>query len=179
MAVWCGRRPFGWWATARMRRTVFRKRFWKPSKSLAGSRLLIGRRCCGIWQPSGPSICCECVVGIAVAWMFPPGRMVLSAVRPARTQEAEASELAERLRAALPYLSEDQAAVFCLSCLENLSYQEIGERLGMTANAVGVLLHRGRQRLRKLWDRPISKEATETEGSRRGRSGRQSRRRSA
>ncbi len=65
-------------------------------------------------------------------------------------QVAEASELAERLRAALPHLSQDQAAVFCLSCLENLSYQEIGERLGMTANAVGVVLHRARHRLRQL-----------------------------
>jgi RNA polymerase sigma-70 factor, ECF subfamily len=65
-------------------------------------------------------------------------------------QEAEASELAERLRTALPHLSEDQAAVFCLSCLENLSYREIGERLGVTANAVGVLLHRARQRLKEL-----------------------------
>jgi RNA polymerase sigma-70 factor (ECF subfamily) len=65
-------------------------------------------------------------------------------------QEAEAGELAEQLRAALPHLSRDQAAVFCLSCLENLSYQEIGERLGMTANAVGVVLHRARHRLREL-----------------------------
>ena len=66
------------------------------------------------------------------------------------TQEAEANELADRLRAALPHLSQDQAAVFCLSCLENLSYQEIGERLGMTANAVGVVLHRARHRLKEL-----------------------------
>ena len=65
-------------------------------------------------------------------------------------QEAEASELAERLRAALPHLSQDQAAVFCLSCLENLSYHEIGERLGMTVNAVGVLLHRARHRLKEI-----------------------------
>jgi RNA polymerase sigma-70 factor, ECF subfamily len=65
-------------------------------------------------------------------------------------QDAEASELAERLRAALPNLSQDQAAVFCLSCLENLSYREIGERLGVTTNAVGVLLHRARQRLKEL-----------------------------
>jgi RNA polymerase sigma-70 factor, ECF subfamily len=65
-------------------------------------------------------------------------------------QEAEAGELAERLRAALPRLSQEQAAVFCLSCMENLSYQEIGERLGVTANGVGVLLHRARQRLKEL-----------------------------
>jgi RNA polymerase sigma-70 factor, ECF subfamily len=65
-------------------------------------------------------------------------------------QEAEASELAERLRVALANLSQDQASVFCLSCLDKLSYQEIGERLDMTANSVGVLLHRARQRLREL-----------------------------
>jgi RNA polymerase sigma-70 factor, ECF subfamily len=65
-------------------------------------------------------------------------------------QEAEASELAERLRAALPHLSQEQASVFCLSCLEDLSYSDIGERLGMTANAVGVLLHRARHRLREI-----------------------------
>jgi RNA polymerase sigma-70 factor, ECF subfamily len=65
-------------------------------------------------------------------------------------QEAEAGELSERLRAALPNLSQDQATVFCLSCIDDLSYQEIGERLGVTANAVGVLLHRARQRLKGL-----------------------------
>jgi RNA polymerase sigma-70 factor, ECF subfamily len=75
------------------------------------------------------------------------------------TQGAEASELADRLRAALPHLSQDQAAVFCLSSLENLSYQEIGERLGMTANAVGVVLHRARHRLRGLLS------SVDTEGS--------------
>ena len=77
-------------------------------------------------------------------------------------QEAEASELAERLRAALPKLSQDQASVFCLSCLENLSYREIGERLGVTANAVGVLLHRARQRLKQLLA-PVDAEAVNEE----------------
>ena len=65
-------------------------------------------------------------------------------------QEAEADELAERLRAALAQLPADQAEVFCLSCLDKLSYREIGERLRLTTNAVGVLLHRARQRLREL-----------------------------
>ena len=65
-------------------------------------------------------------------------------------EEAEASELAERLRVALAELPADQAAVFCLSCLDKLSYREIGERLRLTTNAVGVLLHRARQQLREL-----------------------------
>jgi RNA polymerase sigma-70 factor, ECF subfamily len=65
-------------------------------------------------------------------------------------QQAEATELAERLRRALPRLSTDQATVFCLSCLENLSYQGISDRLGITVNSVGVLLHRARHRLREI-----------------------------
>jgi RNA polymerase sigma-70 factor (ECF subfamily) len=65
-------------------------------------------------------------------------------------EEAEARELAERLRVALAELPGDQATVFCLSCLDKLSYREVGERLGLTVNAVGVLLHRARGRLREL-----------------------------
>ena len=150
MADWCGRRPFDWSAMARMRRIVFRRRFWKPSRSRAGSRCAIGPRCCGIWRRFGRSTCCESAADIAAGWMQRPVRMRAVSREANPVQEAEASELAERLRAALPHLSQDQAAVFCLSCLENLSYQEIGERLGMTANAVGVMLHRARHRLREL-----------------------------
>jgi RNA polymerase sigma-70 factor, ECF subfamily len=76
-------------------------------------------------------------------------------------QEAEAGELADRLRAALGKLPPDQAAVFCLSCLDELSYREIGERLGMTTNAVGVLLHRARGRLRELLAPVDAKSASE------------------
>jgi RNA polymerase sigma-70 factor, ECF subfamily len=66
------------------------------------------------------------------------------------SQEAEADELAGRLRVALAQLPEDQAEVFCLACLDKLSHSEVGERKGMTAGAVGVLLHRARRRLREL-----------------------------
>jgi RNA polymerase sigma-70 factor, ECF subfamily len=65
-------------------------------------------------------------------------------------EEAEAGELAERLRAALTKLPAQQAEVFCLSRVDRLSYREIGERLKMTTSAVGVLLHRARGRLREL-----------------------------
>ena len=65
-------------------------------------------------------------------------------------QEAEANELAERLRAVLAQLPPDQAEVFCLGCLDKLSYREIAERLKLTTDAVGVLLHRARKRLREL-----------------------------
>jgi len=65
-------------------------------------------------------------------------------------QMVEAGELAERLRTALAELPAQQAEVFVLCCVERLSYGEVAERLQLTTNAVGVLLHRARQRLRGL-----------------------------
>jgi RNA polymerase sigma-70 factor (ECF subfamily) len=65
-------------------------------------------------------------------------------------REAEANELAGRLQAALAELPADQAEVFCLSCVDKMSYREIGDRLNVTTNAAGVLLHRARKRLREL-----------------------------
>jgi RNA polymerase sigma-70 factor (ECF subfamily) len=65
-------------------------------------------------------------------------------------EQAEEAELAERLRAALAELPSRQAEAFCLRWLDEMSYQEIGERLGMETNAVGVMLHRARKRLREI-----------------------------
>jgi RNA polymerase sigma-70 factor (ECF subfamily) len=65
-------------------------------------------------------------------------------------QAAEAAELAEHLREALATLDEKQAEVFCLACLDDLSYQEIADQLGITVNYVGVLLSRARARLQQL-----------------------------
>src|SRR5262249_51980570 len=64
-------------------------------------------------------------------------------------QAAEASELAEHLREALADLDDRQAQVFCLVCLEGLSYQQVAEQVGVTVNHVGVLLNRARTRLRE------------------------------
>jgi RNA polymerase sigma-70 factor (ECF subfamily) len=65
-------------------------------------------------------------------------------------QTAEAGELAERLRFALAALPAQQAEVFALCCVDKLSYGEVADRLQLTVNGVGVLLHRARQRLRGL-----------------------------
>jgi RNA polymerase sigma-70 factor (ECF subfamily) len=64
-------------------------------------------------------------------------------------EAAEASELAEHLREALADLDARQAQVFCLACLDGLSYQEIAEQLSVTVNHVGVLLNRARTALRE------------------------------
>jgi RNA polymerase sigma-70 factor (ECF subfamily) len=69
---------------------------------------------------------------------------------PLPSQGAEERELTERLREALARIPARQAEVFCLHCLEGWSYQEIARQLGVSTDAVGVLLHRARQRLREL-----------------------------
>lgn len=71
--------------------------------------------------------------------------------RQARPDEqAQASELASRLRGALAELPPRHAEVFVLRFVEQMSYKEIGQSLALTTNAVGVLLHEARERLREL-----------------------------
>jgi RNA polymerase sigma-70 factor (ECF subfamily) len=67
---------------------------------------------------------------------------------PAR--DAEDAELSQCLRDALALLPPRQAEVFCLRHLNELSYREIARQLDLKTSAVGVLLHRGRKRLRQL-----------------------------
>jgi RNA polymerase sigma-70 factor (ECF subfamily) len=64
--------------------------------------------------------------------------------------EAESAELAAELRWAIGQLPARSAEAFCLHELEDWSYAEIGRHLGLSVSAVGVLVHRARQKLRKL-----------------------------
>jgi RNA polymerase sigma-70 factor (ECF subfamily) len=73
--------------------------------------------------------------------------VVQAGVEPSR--QAEAAELAERLREALADLDARQAEVFCLYSLEGFDYRQIAERLDVTVNHVGVLLSRARRQLRE------------------------------
>jgi RNA polymerase sigma-70 factor (ECF subfamily) len=65
-------------------------------------------------------------------------------------EHAIVAELSERLREALAQLPGKQAEVFSLHALCGLSHREVGERMVMTDNSVGVVVHRARQRLREL-----------------------------
>jgi RNA polymerase sigma-70 factor (ECF subfamily) len=65
---------------------------------------------------------------------------------------AAAGELVDRLRDALATIDPTQAEVFCLVCLDDLSYREAADQLGVTPNHAGVLLNRARAALReRLW----------------------------
>jgi RNA polymerase sigma-70 factor (ECF subfamily) len=65
-------------------------------------------------------------------------------------EHAVARELSERLREAMAQLPEKQAEMFFLHALCGWSHREVGQRMEMTENAVGVTIHRVRQRLREL-----------------------------
>lgn len=82
----------------------------------------------------------------------------LSGSSPLPSQPVEDAELSSELREALAGLPAKQAEAFCLQVLEDWSYAEIAEHLEETTDAVGVLLHRARKRLRSLLARPQAAE---------------------
>jgi RNA polymerase sigma-70 factor (ECF subfamily) len=66
------------------------------------------------------------------------------------SQQAEAAELSNALRWALAHLPRRQAEVFSLAELGDWSYQQVADQLGLSVGAVGVILHRTRQKLQEL-----------------------------
>ena len=78
---------------------------------------------------------------------------------PGPVQDAEAAELAARMRRAIAQLPRRESEVICLRCLAGLSYEEIGRQLGLKLNAVGVLLHRARGKLRNTLESPSAERA--------------------
>jgi RNA polymerase sigma factor (sigma-70 family) len=68
-------------------------------------------------------------------------------------QQMHSVELAEQLRRALAQLPPQEAEMFCLRCLNDLSYSRIAKLMGMTRSTVGVTLHRTKQRLREILER--------------------------
>lgn len=72
-------------------------------------------------------------------------------------ERAQASEAMERIRSLLTELSEKQAAVFWLSCVEGMSHEQIGQQLAISVNESRVLLHRARAFIESgLQSRPTS-----------------------
>ena len=69
---------------------------------------------------------------------------------PGPVQQAAASELADQLRRALAQLPPQEAQVFCLRHLNDMTYRQIAKELGIKTNAAGVTLHRAKTKLREL-----------------------------
>jgi RNA polymerase sigma factor (sigma-70 family) len=61
-------------------------------------------------------------------------------------------ELTDGLRKSLSKLPLQEAQAFCLRYLNDMSYRDIANELGIKANAVGVLLHRARAKLRESFE---------------------------
>jgi RNA polymerase sigma-70 factor (ECF subfamily) len=66
-------------------------------------------------------------------------------------QAAEFEELIDRLRVGLTGLPGKQAEVAWLSCVEEMSHQEIADQMDIPVGEVRVLLHRARTRLRQYF----------------------------
>jgi len=64
------------------------------------------------------------------------------------TEDAAFQELVEVVRKELGNLPERQAEAFWLVCVEERSYEEVAELMGIQRNALGVLVHRARQHVR-------------------------------
>jgi len=78
---------------------------------------------------------------------------------PDPPKELQTAELAERLRSAIAQLPQQHAEVFCLRCLNGMSYRLIAKQLGIKTSAAGVSLHRARARLRMLLESAFAAEA--------------------
>ncbi|MHC4171169.1 MAG: RNA polymerase sigma factor [Planctomycetota bacterium] len=68
---------------------------------------------------------------------------------PGPVRAAQRKELTDGLRESLSKLVPREAEAFCLRYLNDMSYRQIAEELGVTTNATGVLLHRAKARLRE------------------------------
>ncbi len=63
--------------------------------------------------------------------------------------EVQAQELVGQLREAIGQLPTQEARVFCLRYLSEMSYRQIAGQLGIGINVVGVSLYRAKARLRE------------------------------
>ena len=84
--------------------------------------------------------------GVSADWDAVPSK------NPGPAQMAQQQELAARLRESLTQLPPQEAQVFCMRYLNDMSYRQIAKALGIKINAAGVLLHRARAKLRQSFE---------------------------
>jgi RNA polymerase sigma-70 factor (ECF subfamily) len=76
----------------------------------------------------------------------------LQSTNPCPAEQVQYKELADGLRISLSKLPPQEAQAFCLRYLNDMSYRQIANELGIKANAAGVLLHRARAKLRESFE---------------------------
>ena len=76
----------------------------------------------------------------------------LQSENPCPAERAQQKELTDRLRKSLSKLPPREAQAFCLRYLNDMSYRQIANELGVKTNAAGVLLHRARAKLRESFE---------------------------
>ncbi len=74
---------------------------------------------------------------------------------------AQQQELAAWLQKSLVLLPDLEGQVFCLRFLNDMSYRQIAKELDIKKNAVGVLLHRAREKLKKSFAVSPDKQKSE------------------
>ncbi len=84
--------------------------------------------------------------------MVPADWAALQSTNPSPAQQAQHKELTDGLRKSLSKLPRQEAQAFCLRYLNDMSYRQIANELGIKANAAGVLLHRARAKLRESFE---------------------------
>jgi RNA polymerase sigma-70 factor (ECF subfamily) len=77
---------------------------------------------------------------------------VTQSTNPGPVQAVQQRELAAGLRELLGKLPAREAQAFCLRYLNDMSYRQIANELGIKTNAAGVLLHRARARLKESFE---------------------------
>ena len=76
----------------------------------------------------------------------------LQSANPCPVERAQQKELTDWLRESLSKLPPQEAQAFCLRYLNDMSYRQIANELGIKTNAAGVLLHRARAKLRESFE---------------------------
>lgn len=77
---------------------------------------------------------------------------------PGPAQAAQQQELTDSLRELLSELPPHEAQAFCLRYLNDMSYRQIADELGVTSNAAGVLLHRARAKLKESFELSVKED---------------------
>ncbi len=74
--------------------------------------------------------------------------MVAEPSGPMAPDSLESRETIEIVRRELARLPDSQATAFWMASAEQMTYQQIGEQMQITPNAVGLLIHRARMQLK-------------------------------